>query len=184
MGERIMDWLARLTAAFSPRQAPAQQKPAPAAPAPAPRVSEHPHAKAYAKAKAHLGTQEIKGKSHNPEIVGWFGQVGHSWVTDDETAWCAAFAGAMLQLGGLPSTRKLNARSYMEWGAPVRLEDAQPGDIVVFTRGDPNGWQGHVGFFVRRDGAHIIVLGGNQSNAVTTAPYPVSRLLGVRRWIE
>ena len=171
---RFMEWL-RGEVAETPSAAPAP------VPAP-PRPVEHPHAKAYAKAKAHIGTAEIKGKEHNPEIVGWFGQVGHSWVTDDETAWCAAFAGAMLQLGGLPSTRKLNARSYLEWGRPVDLDAAQPGDIVVFSRGDPNGWTGHVGFFVRREGQTIKVLGGNQGNRVGVDAYPVSRLLGVRRW--
>ena len=174
----LPEWLRRLVEGTPPA------KTFPPAPAPAPRVVEHPHAKAYAKAKAHIGTKEVKGKAHNPEIVGWFGQVGHSWVSDDETAWCAAFVGAMLQLGGLPSSRKLNARSYLDWGRVVDLADAQPGDVVIFTRGDPQGWQGHVGFFVRRDGNSIIVLGGNQSNEVNTSPYPVSRLLGVRRWAE
>lgn len=146
-------------------------------------MTRHPHAKAYALARKEIGTKEIPGPKHNPEVVGWFAQVGHSWVTDDETAWCAAFMGAMLQLGGLPSTRKLNARSYMDWGKPVPVDEAQEGDVVVFTRGDPNGWQGHVGFYVRDEGKHIIVLGGNQSNMVNEARYPASRLLGVRRWI-
>lgn len=142
----------------------------------------HPHAKAYAKAKSYNGLREIKGKEHNPEILSWFAQVGHSWVKDDETAWCAAFVGAMLEHGGLPSTRKLNARSYLKWGEVVPLSEAQPGDVVIFTRGDPNGWQGHVAFYVGREGSNLMVLGGNQSNAVNVAPYAVSRLLGVRRW--
>lgn len=143
----------------------------------------HPKQKAaYAFASEEVGMREIKGPMHNPEIVQMFADVGHSWVKDDETAWCAAFNGAMLERAGLPSTRKLNARSYLDWGKPVDLADAQPGDIVVFSRGDPNGWQGHVGFFVRNAGTHIEVLGGNQSNIVSVARYPKSRLLGVRRY--
>lgn len=137
---------------------------------------------AYALASEEVGMREVQGPRHNPEIVQMFAEVGHSWVKDDETAWCAAFIGAILQRAGLPSTRKLNARSYLEWGEAVDLADAQPGDVVVFSRGNPNGWQGHVGFFVKRAGAHIEVLGGNQSNAVNVARYPVSRLLSVRRW--
>jgi uncharacterized protein (TIGR02594 family) len=137
---------------------------------------------AYALACEEIGTRELKGDKHNPDVVQYFADVGHSWVKDDETAWCAAFVGAMLERVKLPSTRKLNARSYLDWGDPVDLESARAGDIVVFSRGNPAGWQGHVGFFVRVEGTNIEVLGGNQSDQVIVARYPISRLLGVRRW--
>lgn len=145
------------------------------------KVAEHPHARAYALAKAELGTAEISGRKHNSKIVGWFKLVGHEWVKDDETAWCAAFAGAMLQLGGLPSTRALNARSYLNWGKKVPLAEAQIGDIVVFERGNST-WQGHVGFFAGREKGNILVLGGNQKNKVGLDKYSEGALLGVRRW--
>jgi len=137
---------------------------------------------AYALACEEIGTRELKGDKHNPDVVQYFADVDHAWVKDDETAWCAAFVGAMLERNKLPSTRKLNARSYLDWGDPVDLESARAGDIVVFSRGNPAGWQGHVGFFVRRNGTNIEVLGGNQSDQVIISLYPISRLLGVRRW--
>ena len=137
---------------------------------------------AYALASEEIGLRELKGDKHNPDIVQMFADVGHPWVKDDETAWCAAFVGAMLERAKLPSTRALNARSYLDWGDPIDLENARAGDIVVFSRGNPQGWQGHVGFFVRRNGTNIEVLGGNQSDQVIIARYPISRLLGVRRW--
>jgi hypothetical protein len=87
----------------------------------------------------------------------------------------------MLERAGLRSTRALNARSYLEWGQEVSLEDAKVGDVLVFWRGSPDDWRGHVGFFVNRAGTHLEVLGGNQSDAVTVQRYPVSRLLSVRR---
>lgn len=140
---------------------------------------------AYAEARQHIGLWEWKGDDHNPQIIQWFADVGHDWVVDDETAWCAAFVGAMLKAGGFPHTGALNARSYIEYGEHVKLEDAQPGDIVVFSRGDIKGWQGHVGFFVKREGDQIMVLGGNQGNQVNVKPYPIngktSSLLAVRR---
>lgn len=137
---------------------------------------------AYQYAKAEIGTAEIPGPKHNPAVVNWFADVGHSWVSDDETAWCAAFIGAMLERAGLTSTRKLNARSYLDWGdTEITLAAAQEGDIVVFYRGDPNGWQGHVGFFSALRGDKIMVLGGNQGNEVSIAPYSKTRLLGIRR---
>lgn len=135
---------------------------------------------AYALAEADTGVVEWR-EGHNPKVVQYFADVGHGWVQDDETAWCAAFVGAMLKRAGMPHTGKLNARSYLDWGNEVDLHEAREGDIVVFWRGSPDDWRGHVGFFVRQDGDHIYVLGGNQLNAVNVLAYPASRLLGVRR---
>lgn len=139
--------------------------------------------KAYDLARADLGTWEWSN-GHNPKVVQYFAEVGHDWVKDDETAWCAAFVGAMLKRAGLPHTGKLNARSYLDWGAHVDLKDAEEGDIVVFSRGDPKGWQGHVAFFVEESGDYIKSLGGNQRNQVNVSRYPKSRLLGVRRIVQ
>lgn len=150
----------------------------PAAPTPV----ATPKAKtAYEYAQDDLGTFEWKGKDHNPKVLQYFADVGHAWVKDDETAWCAAFVGAMLKKAGIDGTGKLSARSYLTWGEDVELEDAKPGDIVVFWRGDPRGWQGHVAFYVRHDEDNIWVLGGNQNNQVSIAPYSQDRLLGIRR---
>ena len=136
----------------------------------------------YDIAKTFVGTREVPGTKSNPEIIAMFRAVGHEWVEDDSlTAWCAAFVGACIERAGLRSTRRLNARSYLDWGVPIDLADAQEGDVVIFTRGDPSGWQGHVGFFVRTVGASIEVLGGNQADAVNVKRYAKARLLGVRR---
>lgn len=142
---------------------------------------DHRLIKAYGLAKTHVGLREIPGAEHNPKIVQMFKDVGHEWVKDDETSWCAAFVGSMLKRSGVKGTEKLNARSYKDWGDPVDLKDAKHGDIVVFWRESPTSWKGHVGFYAGRDGLHIEVLGGNQSNEVNVQSYPVSRLLAVRR---
>jgi len=68
---------------------------------------------------------------------------------------------------------------------PVALRDVMPGDVAVFWRGTPTGWQGHVGFVVRLDGDRVIVRGGNQrDDKVSDAPYPLARLLGFRRAVR
>lgn len=136
--------------------------------------------KAYTLARKDEGTWEWRD-GHNPKVVQYFADVGHSWVKDDETAWCAAFVGAMLKRAGMPHTGQLNARSYLQWGEPVALEDAQEGDIVIFSRGDPKGWQGHVAFYVSHHAGNIKVLGGNQNNQVNEKNYAKARLLGIRR---
>jgi uncharacterized protein (TIGR02594 family) len=129
----------------------------------------------------YLGIKEWPGAKHNPDILAMFAAAGHSGINDDETPWCAAFVAAVLAQLGLPHTGKLNARSYLDWGFKVDMQDALPGDVVVFWRGSRQGWQGHVAFLVRFEGDNVIVRGGNQGNAVSDAPYPVSRILGIRR---
>jgi len=132
-------------------------------------------------ARGYLGTKEAAGPENNPLIMDMYASVGADWVEHDSVAWCAAFVGHCLERASIRSTRKLTARSYLTFGEPVELKDAQEGDIVVFKRGNSN-WQGHVAFFVEdAAGGRISVLGGNQGNAVTIAKYPKSALLGVRR---
>ena len=131
-------------------------------------------------AKTYVGTHEVAGKKDNQTIMSFYKAVGQDWVEHDETAWCAAFVGACLEKAGIRSTRKLNARSYATFGKPVDLANAREGDIVVFKRGN-SAWQGHVAFFVKRDGTRVEVLGGNQRDSVSTAAYPASRVVAVRR---
>lgn len=96
------------------------------------------------------------------------------------TAWCAAFVDAILHSTGSQGTGRLNARSYLDWGQAVT--EPQQGDVVVLSRGNPNGWQGHVGFFAGMgSNGKIRILGGNQSNGVNIQEYDASRVLGYRR---
>jgi len=132
----------------------------------------------YEVAEKEIGTVEWRN-GDNPKIVAYFRDAGHAWVKDDETAWCAAFACAMIERAGYDSPKKLNARSFLEWGEPVSLAGAKKGDVVVFSRGEP--WQGHVGFYDHHGDNYVTVLGGNQSNEVRLSAYDKSRMLGVRR---
>ena len=98
------------------------------------------------------------------------------------TAWCAAFVNATLAQTGQQGTGSNMARSFLDWGQPV--DQPQRGDLAVFSRGDPNGPFGHVGFFdgYNPDGT-IRVLGGNQGaqGEVSYSNYGTDRLLGFRR---
>lgn len=137
--------------------------------------------KAYELAEKEIGTVEWRD-GHNPKVIAYFRDAGHPEVKDDETAWCAAFVGAMLRRAGMQSTGMLTARSYLNWGVAVDRKDAKAGDIVILKRGNSS-WQGHVGFFVRDSGTSITLLGGNQANAVNRRAYNVDKgqLLGIRR---
>lgn len=134
----------------------------------------------FSVAEGYLGVTEYPAAKHNPQILKFYADSGNSWVQDDETPWCAAFVGSVLAQCGIQGTNKLNARSYLEWGQAVDLDKAQKGDVVVFWRGSKEGWQGHVAFYSHQDEEHIYVLGGNQGNKVSLAPYKKDRLLGIR----
>jgi len=78
--------------------------------------------------------------------------------------------------------------TWLRMGVPVDVSAAQRGDIVVLKRGNPSQpgpeviqAPGHVGFFDRFDGTFVWVLGGNQGNSVSIAPFTYERVLGVRR---
>lgn len=131
-------------------------------------------------ARAFVGKNETRDAK---VLSRFFEKFGGQKIDPEQTAWCAAFVNAVLGASGAEGTGRLNARSFLEWGQPV--ERPSEGDVVVFSRGDPNGWQGHVGFFAgyeEKNGQRFIrVLGGNQNNGVNEKLYPESRLLGVRR---
>ena len=131
-------------------------------------------------ARGYIGTVEGLGPENNPVIMEMYASVGHDWVEHDSVAWCAAFVGHCIERAGLRSTRKLTARSYLDWGVPVPIEDARLGDIAVIPRGSSS-WQGHVFFIERIEGAWVWGLGGNQDDAVNVKRYPLSKVLGVRR---
>ena len=137
----------------------------------------------YAIAESYHGLKEYPGAKHNAKILSMFARSGHNWVKEDETPWCAAFVGACLGEAGLKSTGKLNARSYLKWGVPVKFEKAQKGDVVILWRKSYEGPLGHVGFFhdYGKDMGYVELLGGNQGDEVSIKEYSTSRILGIRR---
>lgn len=95
-------------------------------------------------------------------------------------AWCAAFVNSAIHQSGGTGSGSDMARSLLKVGSPV--DKPQEGDIAVLRRGDPNGPYGHTGFFKKYDAqGNPVILGGNQSDAVTEASYPADRVLGFRR---
>lgn len=124
-----------------------------------------------------LGVHEVAGSGDNPRIAEMFKTVGHDAIRDDEVAWCAAFLGACLERSGRSSTRSLMARSYLEWGNAIN--EARFGAIAVLSRGtDPA--LGHAGFIVGETEQQVFLLGGNQGNAVSVAPFAKERVLAYR----
>jgi uncharacterized protein (TIGR02594 family) len=96
------------------------------------------------------------------------------------TAWCAAFVNSTLAQAGIKGTGSNLAKSFLNYGSAVKTP--APGDIAVYPRGDPSGPYGHVGFVQSYDPntGQVMLLAGNQGNAVSAQPYNASKALGFR----
>ena len=136
-----------------------------------------------AEARKHLGQKEIPGRLNNPWIVGIWEYLKLPF-RDDETPWCKGFVSYCLQKCGIDTPPGAAARSMQNWG--VKIDKPIPGCIVVFWRGSPNSYSGHVGFVTGiTRGGNIVVLGGNQNDQVSEATYiakgqPGSRVVSYR----
>lgn len=134
-------------------------------------------------AESYLGLSEKPGTIHESKIVGFFAEVGSAWITTDEDAWCAAFAGSMLKRSGYQIPAGVEAVRARGYGAPVALKVTEPryGDIVLI--GKP-GAISHVTFYVEDAGDWVKCLGGNQSNQVKVSKYRKTGIEGYYRPIK
>ncbi len=125
------------------------------------------------------GTREIGGRGNSPIIMDWAEDLDIAYSGDD-VPWCGLFVAHCMRTG-LPDTdlpaNPLGARQWLSYGETAK---PQLGAVLVFWRGSPSGWQGHVGFYWAEDEACFHVLGGNQSDAVTVTRIERRRLLGAR----
>ncbi len=146
---------------------------------------------AFDLAQRFVGIKELPGDKDTPFILAML-QLDASWPAHDEVAWCSAFVNFVCHLLRLPRSKSLAARSWLTVGKAIALEDAQVGfDVVVLKRGldgspgpEVLNAPGHVGLFGGREGDRVLLLAGNQGNAVSLAPFPVAQILGVRRLFE
>lgn len=124
-------------------------------------------------ARRHIGEREIPGKTHNSTITNWLIQLG-AWWTDDETPWCGTFvAHCCRETNRALPKHWYRAKDWLNTG--TRLLKPAVGAIVVFERVGG----GHVGFIVGKDRhGNLMVLGGNQGNAVNIRAFAPERVSG------
>lgn len=128
-----------------------------------------------------LGTEEIIGKEHNPEVLKYATETGIKGITSDEIPWCSTFVNWVASKAGLNYSGKPNARSWLNVG--TKITSPEPGDVVVFWRESPQSWKGHVGFFLglSPDRKRVYCLGGNQGNRVSVSAYRLNTVLSYQR---
>lgn len=128
-----------------------------------------------------IGVKEIKGTRDSKRILEYAKESGFVWVNKDETPWCSIFMNWVAKKAGLKQSGSASARSWLNIGLCV--DNPEPGDVVIYYRGDINSWQGHVGIFMgySANGDRIYTLGGNQMDSVCITAYSTEKLLGFRR---
>jgi uncharacterized protein (TIGR02594 family) len=134
-------------------------------------------------AQKDLGMKELVAGELNANVRAMFKHTRYPpELIGKKTPWCAAAVCAWLERSGHRSPRTARAADFVRYGTEVDLENAQPGDIVVFGKADKDaGGSGHVALLWQRRGELVDVLGGNQSDRVCIAPRPVVRIVAIRR---
>lgn len=126
-------------------------------------------------AEKHIGLSEIKGSMHNAKIVEWLIKL-KAWWRDDETPWCGVFVAHCIKTAGYDLPKHwYRAKDWLNWG--VKVSTPLYGCVVIFERQSG----GHVGFVVGKDKkGRLMVLGGNQGDKVSIAPFDPARVSGYR----
>jgi uncharacterized protein (TIGR02594 family) len=126
-------------------------------------------------ARGDIGTAEIPGPETDVKIRGWLRSL-RAWWDDDATPWCGVAMAAWMQQAGYTLPKFwMRARDWATWGQ--YLHGPEVGCVVVFSREGG----GHVGLVVGRDKDwNLMVLGGNQGDAVNIKPFSLDRVLAYR----
>lgn len=123
-----------------------------------------------------LGTHEGLGSKDNPTIIDWAKDEGGDIAKEyphDSIPWCALFANHILTKVGLKGTETLWALDFAGKWPCVRLAGPAVGAFAPMKRDGG----GHITIIVGKDQhGNVMGLGGNQSDAVTIAPFNVNRL--------
>lgn len=138
-------------------------------------MTQQPELPWIAYARQQIGTKETPGAGNTAKIMQWLKNL-KSWIKDDATPWCGTFAAECLRANKLWYPAEFyRAKSFLNMG--VKLDRPAYGSVVIFERTGG----GHVGFVVGKDKTgNLMVLGGNQSDAVNIKPFAVSRVVGYR----
>ena len=129
------------------------------------------------------GMREVPGPGVNAALRDmWAGLPGGPWFwkhygeDDSKLPWCGAFAALCMKKAGVTLPKRYSsALGWLEWGSP--LHTPTEGAVAVFKRAGG----GHVGFVVGQDQyGRLLVLGGNQNDSVSVAPFDSGRIVGYR----
>lgn len=126
-------------------------------------------AEMLSQAQKYTGLHEVK---HNKKLRAALG------INPARTPWCGHFMGLIARtVGRKPPESYGIARSWLRFGAPVRLAYAKPGDVIVVRAGRSY----HVGILAALSKSRAQVIGGNQSGRVQLSYFSRGQVVAVRR---
>jgi uncharacterized protein (TIGR02594 family) len=138
-------------------------------------------------AERFVGLKEVPGPLSNPTILSWL-RLDQTWPQDDSVPFCSAGLNYWAWLLRLPRSKSLRARSWLNVGETITLDQATIGFDVVILRHkltDPGDhvidFPGHVGLYSGRANGKVAILGANQSDSVNVSQFDEALVLGVRR---
>lgn len=146
-------------------------------PEPAPDLNIYTHDALTKKAlevaieELNKGCGELGGNNRGPDVERYIAPA------KAPQNWCAGFAGwcyqeAARRLGvPLPFKRSLGAKALGKNVAAVgrrftKLDEARPGDLIIFDRGTTGSWMGHVGLVERVEVDLVHTVEGNSAPKV------------------
>lgn len=126
-------------------------------------------------ARSQLGVTETPGPASNATIEGYHAATAGG-PTIDGIPWCSSFVCWCIQASGIESTRSKSSQSWLSWGVQVPPIVGAVG--VIKNVAQPGG---HVGFVLGQNAEGMIVLlGGNQGDAVSIRAYARERFVSFR----
>lgn len=136
------------------------------------------------RALLELRIAEIPGRQDSPRVQEYIRVNGVDGTPDDDSPWCADFMNWVMIKEGFPGTRSRLAKSFLKFGTPLPFPVL--GAVMVLNRAggvakDPFGHVTLYGGAIDRE--TFVGVGGNQGNRVSSAPWPMSRVVGMR-WPE
>lgn len=125
-------------------------------------------------ARRDLGSRETLGPNDSPLIRRMWASLSGSWLLGQP--WCGGAMAWWMQQAGIEYPKAYyRARAWLDWG--VKLSTPAYGCVAVLERKGG----GHVGIVTGETADwRLVLLGGNQGNAVTEATFERDRVLGYR----
>lgn len=119
----------------------------------------------------------MKGyRETNPALKAFLKSDGKTVGDPAKIPWCGDFVQTCIALALPRETLPSNPYGAINWLKFGKSSKPKKGAVLVFWRGSPNGWEGHVGFYIGEDATHYHVLGGNQSDMVSLTRIAKNRL--------
>ncbi|MBD9647284.1 TIGR02594 family protein [Ensifer sp. PDNC004] len=122
-----------------------------------------------AQAQQYKGLHEVKNNKTLRAALG---------INPARTPWCGHFMGMVARKAGRSPPQSFGiARSWLRFGAPVKVAYARPGDVVVVRTG--RGY--HVGILSMLSKSTAQLIGGNQSGGVRVSQFARGQVVAIRR---